>query len=67
MSFGDHPDAKRVFDLDSISLLATIKKMRNKAQFLSGRKNYSSPKLFIGSTINPFVSTIESRILQLQK
>ena len=35
---GDHPDAKPVFDLDSMSLLQTARIMRDEGRFLSGRK-----------------------------
>ena len=35
---GDHPEAKPVFDLDSISLLSIIRAMRDEGRFLSGRK-----------------------------
>ena len=67
VSSGDHPEAKPVFDLDSISLLSAIRTMRDKSQFLSGRKLDLAPKLFAGSTINPFVPPVEQRALQLQK
>ena len=64
---GDHPQAKPVFDLDSISLLTTVRTMRDQSQFLSGRKLSVTPKLFAGSSINPFVPPVANRILQLQK
>ncbi|NND00713.1 MAG: methylenetetrahydrofolate reductase [Gammaproteobacteria bacterium] len=67
VSAGDHPEAKPVFDLDSISLLTTIRTMRDGSRFLSGRTLDLEPKLFAGSTINPFVPPVESRVLQLQK
>lgn len=67
VSAGDHPEAKPVFDLDSISLLSTIKTLRDESHFLSGRKIDSPPAIFSGSTINPFVPPIESRVLQLKK
>ena len=67
VSAGDHPEAKPVFDLDSISLLTTIRTMRDESRFLSGRKLDSAPKVFAGSSINPFVPPVESRVLQLQK
>lgn len=67
VSAGDHPEAKPVFDLDSISLLTTIRKMREESQFLSGRKLDTPPNLFAGSSINPFVPPIESRVMQLRK
>ncbi len=64
---GDHPEAKPVFDLDSISLAQTIRTMRDKKTFLSGRKLDLEPRLFIGSSINPFVPPIENRADQLAK
>ena len=67
VSAGDHPEAKPVFDLDSISLLTTLRIMREESRFLSGRKLSSAPKVFAGSSINPCVPPIESRVLQLQK
>ncbi|MGH1542780.1 MAG: methylenetetrahydrofolate reductase [Arenicella sp.] len=67
VSAGDHPEAKPVFDLDSISLLTTIKMMRDESRFLSGRKLDLAPRVFAGSTINPFVPPVENRVIQLQK
>jgi len=67
VSAGDHPEAKPVFDLDSVSLLSTIRIMRDESRFLSGRKLDKEPKVFAGSTVNPFVPPIESRVRQLQK
>jgi len=67
VSAGDHPEAKPVFDLDSISLLTTIRTMRDDSMFLSGRKLDLAPKLFAGSTINPFVPPEASKVLQLRK
>ena len=35
--FGNHPTAKNVFDLDSIQLIQTVKKMRDEHKVLRGR------------------------------
>ena len=67
VSAGDQPEAKRVFDLDSISLLTTIQKMRDESTLLSGRKLTEAPAMFAGSTINPFVPPVESRVSQMEK
>ncbi|MGB0908199.1 MAG: methylenetetrahydrofolate reductase [Maricaulaceae bacterium] len=64
---GDHPEAKPVFDLDSVSLTKTLRVLRDESRFLSGRKLDLAPKLFIGSSINPFVPPIENRVDQLAK
>jgi len=49
---GDEPEARRVFDLDSIQLLATANTMRN-GTYLSGRKIDPAPRLFLGAVENP--------------
>ena len=67
VSAGDHPEAKPVFDFDSISLTRTLKILRDESRFLSGRKLDFAPKLFIGSSINPFVPPINNRVDQLAK
>lgn len=50
---GDQPGAKPVFDFDSISLLRTLRTMRDEGVFLSGRKISRPPKLFLGAAENP--------------
>lgn len=64
---GDHPDAKPVFDLDSISLLHTIRGMRDEGRFLSGRRITFPPAVFIGAAENPFAPPLEYRPLRLAK
>jgi 5,10-methylenetetrahydrofolate reductase len=64
---GDHPEAKPVFDLDSISLLTTVKRLRDEGRFLSGRKITRPPGLFIGAAENPFAPPYEFRPLRLAK
>jgi methylenetetrahydrofolate reductase (NADPH) len=49
---GDEPEARRVFDLDSIQLLALGETMR-RGTYLSGRKIDPAPKLFLGAVENP--------------
>ncbi len=67
VSAGDHPEAKPVFDLDSISLMTTISTLRDEARFLSGRRLEAAPKVFMGASINPFVPPIENRVDQFAK
>jgi len=64
---GDQPGAKPVFDLDSMSLLETIRTMRDEARFLSGRKITSPPTVFLGAAINPFVPPFDFRPLHFAK
>ncbi len=67
VTVGDQPQAKRVFDFDSIQLLRTIKIMRDQGMFLSGRKLTVPPRLFLGAAANPFVPPYEWRPLRLAK
>jgi len=64
---GDHPQAKPVFDLDSVTLLETIRAMRDEARFLSGRTITSPPNVFLGAAANPFAPPYEWRPLRLAK
>ncbi len=65
--FGDHPQAKNVFDLDSIQLINTVKMMRDEGKFLSGEEIKGAPKLFIGAAANPFADPFEIRAPRLAK
>ena len=64
---GDQPQAKRVFDLDSIQLLHMARIMRDNGVFLSGRKLTVPPALFLGAAENPFVPPFDWRPLRLGK
>src|SRR3954451_10671589 len=64
---GDQPGAKPVFDLDSTSLLETIRTMRDERTFLSGRKLSTPPEVFLGAAINPFAPPIDFRPHRLAK
>ncbi|MGI6513811.1 MAG: methylenetetrahydrofolate reductase [Syntrophomonadaceae bacterium] len=66
-SFGNHPQAKNVFDLDSIQLIKTIKDMRDEGRFLCGEEMKVRPDVFIGCVENPFADPFEFRALRLQK
>jgi len=65
--FGDHPNAKGVYDIDSIQLLGMTKRMRDEGLFLSGAKMDGAPKMFIGAAANPFADPFEWRVHRLAK
>jgi len=56
-----------VFDLDCMSLLRTVRMMRDEGRFLSGRKITSPPQVFLGAAINPFAPPYDFRPLRLAK
>lgn len=61
---GDHPQAKPVFDLDCMTLLDTIRTMRDKGEYLSGRKIKNPPRVFLGAAINPFAPPHDFRSIR---
>lgn len=67
VSNGDQPEAKRVFDLDSIQLLRTVRNMCDRGVFLSGRKLSTPPRFFVGAVENPFAPPFDFRPIRLAK
>jgi methylenetetrahydrofolate reductase (NADPH) len=63
---GDEPEARRVFDLDSIQLLALGATMAQ-GTYLSGRKLDPAPKLFLGAVENPGAPPYDYRVARALK
>jgi 5,10-methylenetetrahydrofolate reductase len=51
---GNHPDAKPVFDLDTVALMAVARDMREKKTFLNGEEMKVAPAFFVGGAESPF-------------
>jgi len=66
-SFGNHPTAKGVYDLDSIQLVQTLKRMRDDKKFICGEDVSGDVPLFIGATESPFADPYEFRVIRLAK
>ncbi|MFW6150755.1 MAG: methylenetetrahydrofolate reductase [Chloroflexota bacterium] len=67
ITFGDHPEAKGVFDLDSIQFLQIVRQMRDEGKVYSGNEIEVPPRLFIGAAANPFADPFEFRVARLAK
>ncbi len=72
--FGDHPNAKGVFDLDSTQLVSAISIMKSEGKFMSGeelkttkKSPLMTPQVFIGAVENPFADPFEFRVTRLAK
>ena len=65
--FGNHPESKNVFDIDSMQLINMVKIMRDEGTFLNGQDIDVPPKLFIGAASNPFGDPSEFRVYRLAK
>ncbi len=66
-SFGDHPQAKNVHDLDSVQLLNTVRLMRDEGKMISGTEVVGRPAMFIGAAANPFADPFEFRVVRMAK
>jgi 5,10-methylenetetrahydrofolate reductase len=67
-TFGNHPDSKNVFDVDSIQLIHMVADMRDKHIFQCGDSfKGQEPRFFVGAAAAPFADPIEFRPYRLQK
>jgi methylenetetrahydrofolate reductase (NADPH) len=67
-SFGDHPGAKNVFDLDSVTLIQMAKGLRDEKKFQSGQEiKGANPRFFLGAAENPFADPVDFRPFRLAK
>jgi len=66
-SFGNQAQALGVFDLDSIQLIQTARRMRDEAQIIGGEVLTSPPELFVGAAANPFADPFFYRVIRLAK
>jgi 5,10-methylenetetrahydrofolate reductase len=66
-SFGNHPAAKGVFDIDSIQLIQMLKNMRDEKKFLNGEEISGELPLYIGAAANPFADPFDYRVKRLSK
>ena len=63
---GDHPQAKPVYDLDSVQLLWGIERL-NEGYDMVGNELQGKPKFFAGAVVNPGADTEAAFELQLIK
>jgi len=65
-ALGDHPQAKPVYDLDSVQLLWVIGRL-NEGYDMVGNELEGKPNLFAGAVVNPGADTEASLELQIVK
>lgn len=64
-TFGNHPQAKNVHDIDSMQLIALVKKMRDQGRFMNDEEIDVPPEIFVGAACNPFADPYEFRPYRL--
>jgi 5,10-methylenetetrahydrofolate reductase len=65
VSLGDHPDAKPVFDLDSVSLIETARVLCE-GHDLAGKELQGKPEFCIGAVVSPGAEPLEPQIIKLE-
>jgi len=66
MILGDHPEARKAFDLDSVQLLASAKGL-NEGHDLAGHELEGSPDLCLGAVVNPGSDEVETQLIKMEK
>lgn len=66
-TFGNHPMAKNVFDMDSIQLLDMIRIIRDEGKMNSGEPVEGGIGMFLGAAVNPFADPFEFRVIRFAK
>jgi 5,10-methylenetetrahydrofolate reductase len=67
-TFGNHPNAKNVHDVDSISMLQMCRDMRDQKVFQCGDAiKGQEPRFFLGAASNPFADPFDFRPYRLGK
>lgn len=66
-SLGDHPQAKAVFDIDSVQLLEAVKGLEQGVDMAGKKLQGTLPKFFKGAVVNPGAEPLEPQIFKMQK
>ncbi|MBI3991250.1 MAG: methylenetetrahydrofolate reductase, partial [Candidatus Omnitrophica bacterium] len=66
-TLGDHPEAKPVFDLDSVQLLQVVGKLQEGFDMKGNKLEGLLPKFCVGAVVNPGADPIEPQILKMEK
>lgn len=65
-TLGDHPDAKPVFDLDSVTLLQMATGLME-GHDMAGNELKGSPEFCMGAVVNPGADPLEPQIIKMEK
>ncbi|MBA7624457.1 Bifunctional homocysteine S-methyltransferase/5,10-methylenetetrahydrofolate reductase [subsurface metagenome] len=66
VTLGDHPQAKPVFDLDSVSLLQAARELEQ-GRDLAGKELKGAPKFFLGACVTPGADPVEPQLIKMEK
>jgi 5,10-methylenetetrahydrofolate reductase len=66
-TLGDHPEAKPVFDLDSVQLLQVARKLELGTDMKENKLTGIFPKFCLGAVVNPGADPLEPQIAKMEK
>jgi methylenetetrahydrofolate reductase (NADPH) len=66
-TLGDHPEAKPVFDLDSVQLLQVVQKLEAGADMNGNKLEGAAPQFCTGAVVNPGADPLEPQIVKMEK
>ncbi len=66
VALGDHPQAKGVFDLDSVSLLRAAKNLEQ-GRDMVGNELEGAPSFCLGAVVTPGADPLEPQLIKLEK
>ncbi len=63
---GDHPQAKAVFDLESVQLLETVAQL-NSGTDMAGNELHGTPSFLVGAVVTPDANPIRPQLAKFEK
>ena len=66
-TLGDHPEAKPVFDLDSVQLLKVASGLESGVDMKGNKLDGAFPRFCLGAVVNPGADPIEPQIIKMEK
>jgi 5,10-methylenetetrahydrofolate reductase len=64
---GDHPEAKPVFDLDSVQLLQVARKLESGQDMKANPLEGDAPRFCLGAVVNPGAEPLEPQVIKMEK
>lgn len=64
---GDHPQAKPVFDLDSVQLIQAARTLEKGMDMQGNKLKGEPPEFCVGAVVNPGAEPLEPQILKMEK
>lgn len=65
-SIGDHPEARGVFDMDSVNILQAATELMN-GRDMNGHELSGIPQYFLGASVTPLYEPLELQVIKMKK